>query len=286
VTAQAILNGLLLGGVYAVAGLGLSLVFGVLRLVNLAHGELLVGGGYLGYALQRHLGLDPLLGMVFVIPTVFVIAYPIQRYLLNDLMGRNMEAPLVATFGVSLLAQSLFAKFFTSDSRSLSASYAAGGLHWAGLTIQVVDVIALGLAVVFVMGAHLALTRTIFGKSVRAAAEDPDTAGVMGINVPRIYALTFAAAAGITAAAGVVIGLSGALTPTGGARWLVIGFAVVVLGGVGSVPGTFVAAVALGLVQSVGGHLLGAAYGDLIVYATFFVALALRPTGLAGLRRP
>jgi branched-chain amino acid transport system permease protein len=277
---QDVLDGILQGGLYAIVALGLSLVFGVLRLVNLAHGELLVGGGYLAYFIQHEAGIDPLLSLLIVVPVAFVLAYPIQRYLLTDLMRRSEDVPLVATFGLSLVLSALFAEAFTADGKSIEAAYATSGISFVGLRVQSIDVIAFGLAVALIAATHLVLTRTRAGIEVRAAAADPDTAATMGLDVRRIYAVTFGIAAAMAASAGVIVGLGVALTPTSGLGWLVTGFAVVVLGGLGSVTGTLVAGLALGIVEAVGGQVFGTQYGDLVVYGTFFLALAVRPTGL------
>ena len=282
--AQDIVNGLLEGGLFAIVALGLSLVFGVLRLVNFAHGALLMAGGYLVYELQLRTGLDPLVSLVIVVPIVFALAYPIQRYLLTRLMARGVDIALVATFGIALIVEGILEKVFTADTKSLSASYATEGISVLGVHVQVVDLITFGLAVGLVAALHFVLTRTRRGVEVRAAAIDPGTAATMGIDVQRVYAVTFAAAAALATVAGVMIGLGASLTPSGGLSWLVAGFAVVVLGGVGNVWGTLVAALGLGLAEAVGSHAFGGQYSNLVIYATFFVALALRPAGLTGLR--
>jgi branched-chain amino acid transport system permease protein len=278
--AQDIVNGLLQGGVLAIVALGLSLVFGVLRLVNFAHGALLMAGGYLAYEIQRRTGWDPLLSLAIVVPVVFLLAYPVQRYLLTDLMVRGPDVALVATFGIALVVVGLLEQVFGADSRSLGADYATSGVSFLGLHARVVDLITMGLAVGLVATMHVVLTRTPQGVALRAAAVDPATAGTMGLDIRRIYAVTFAAAAALAAVAGVMIGLGTSLTPDGGLGWLVKGFAVVVLGGIGSPRGTLVAALTLGVVEAVGGRLFGSEYSDLVVYGTFFLALALRPSGL------
>jgi branched-chain amino acid transport system permease protein len=279
--AQDIVNGLLQGGVFALVALGLSLVFGVLRLVNLAHGTLLIGGGYVAYECQRKLGLDQLESLVIVVPVVLVIAYPIQRYLLTDLMERSPDVPLVATFAVALILEGVLAEAFSSNSEALNASYATSGLSFLGLHVEVVDVIALGLALSLTLLTHWLLTRTRVGVAVRAAAADPATARTMGLDVRRIYAATFAGGAALASIGGVMIGLNSSLVPTGeDLGWLVKGFAVVVLGGIGNIGGTLVAGLALGVVEALGGRVFGSAYSDLVVYATFFIVLAIRPAGL------
>ncbi len=282
--AQDVVNGLVQGGVFAIIALGLSLVFGVLRLINFAHGALLMAGGYLGYEMQRLIGIDPLLSLLIVVPVMFAIAYPVQRCLLTRLMGRGNEVALVGTFSIALMIQGVLEQAFSTDGTSLNASYATSGIQFLGVHVEVVDLITFAVAVVLVLVVHLTLSRTHVGATTRAAAIDPTTATTMGIDVQRVYATTFAVGAALAAIAGVLIGLGTSITPDGGLSWLVIGFAVVVLGGVGNVPGTLVAALALGLIQAIGAGIFGSQYGDLIVYVTFFLALSLRPARLGGVR--
>ncbi|MCW2982662.1 MAG: hypothetical protein JWR63_232 [Conexibacter sp.] len=283
--AQSIVDGLLMGGLYASIALGLSLVFGVLRLVNLAHGELLVGAAYLAYVVVDGTGVDPLLSLLVVAPAMFLIAYPVQRYVLTDVLRRSADAPLVATFGLSLAVQGFLALAFSSDARSLPASYGTTGMSVLGLDLRVAYLIAFGVGVVLVVGTHLGLTRTRVGTAVRAAAADPDTAAVMGIDVRRLYAATFGLAAATAAVGGVLVGVAFSFTPTSGLPWVLKAFAVVVLGGLGSVSGTLVGGLALGVVEAVGVHVLGGEWRDLLVYGLFFVALTVRPTGLLGTTR-
>ena len=281
--AQDVANGLVQGGVFAVIALGLSLVFGVLRLVNFAHGALLMAGGYLTYELQKLTGIDPMVALVIVVPVAFIAAYPVQRHLLTRLMSRGSEVALVGTFAIALVIQGVLEQAFSTDGTSLNASYATSGVDLLGIHLEVVDLITLVIAVVLVAVVHLTLTRTHAGASARAAAADPATATTMGIDVQRVYAVTFAIGAALAAVGGVMIGLGTSITPDGGLSWLVIGFAVVVLGGVGDVRGTLLAALALGVIQSVGSDVFGSAYSNLIVYATFFLLLSLRPGRIGGL---
>ena len=279
---DALAQGILLGGLYASVALGLSIVFGVLRLVNLAHGELLIGAAFLSFWVIDLLGVDPLLALLVVAPAMFIIAYPIQRFVLTPVLTRSEEAPLVATFGLSLLATGLLVELAGSDPRSLDASWASSGFEVAGVNIRVAYLLAFVFGVALVALTHLALTRTRTGTAVRAAAADPDTAAVMGMDVQRLYALTFGVAAAMAAVGGTFVGVAFSFTPTAGLGWLLIGFAVVVLGGIGSVSGTLLGGLAVGVVEAVGIEIVGGAYRDLIVYGLFFLALTIRPTGIFG----
>jgi branched-chain amino acid transport system permease protein len=279
-----LINGILLGGLYAAVALGLTLVFGVMRLVNLAHGELLVGAAYVSYAITSHTGLDPLLSLTLVVPAVALAAYPIQRLILNPLVTHGLEPPLVATFGLSIVAQTAFVLIFTSDAKSLNASYAVTGVNILGETVPQVYVISLGIGVALVALLHLGLTRLRFGKALRAAAEDAEAAATLGIDVKHVYAATFALAAALAAVGGVLIGVTFSLTPTTGTSWLLRGFTVIVLGGMGSVWGTLAGGVVVGIAEQLGATWFGPQYHDLVVFSLLVIVLVLRPQGLFGRR--
>lgn len=277
---NAVINGLLLGGLYALVALGLSVVFGVLKLINLAHGEVLIGGAYLTYLGTEHLRIGPFLALPIVLIIVAVLAYALQRFLLTGLLVRGAEGALVATFGISLLAQGIFSQAFTSTPKSLNSSLSTSGFVVGGIQIRSIYLVAFLIAGVLCVGAHLVLTRTRAGTRVRAAAADPSTAGLMGIDIRRVYAITFALGAAVTALGGVLLGVTFSFTPTTGTQYLLIGIAVVVLGGVGNILGTFAGALLLGLVQSLAAAQFGGGYRDLSVYLLFFIVLSLRPQGL------
>ncbi|QFQ94947.1 branched-chain amino acid ABC transporter permease [Streptomyces phaeolivaceus] len=272
--------GILAGGLYALIGLGISLVFGVLGLMNLAHGELVIGGAYLASLLVVDAGWDPLAALPLAMATMALIAYPLQRYLLTPLLRGSKSAPLVATFGLSLLAQALFQAAFGTHPKALPAAYADTGLSVLGVRVQTVYVIAFGLTVLLCAATHLVLTRTRAGSAVRAASADPDTAAVLGIDVNRVYAVTFAGAAALAAAGGVLTGVAQSFTPSSGLPLLLTGFAVMALAGIGSVGGVLAAGVALGVLQSVSVGLFGGGWRDVVVYLAFFLVLAVRPQGL------
>jgi branched-chain amino acid transport system permease protein len=272
--------GILAGGLYALIGLGISLVFGVLKLMNLAHGEFVMAGAYVASLLVVDAGVDPLLALPFAMAVVAVVAYPLQRYLLTSLLRGGPEAPLVATFGLSLLGQAIFQAVWGSHPKNLPADYSTSGISLVGMRVQTVYVITFGLAVVLCLATHLMLTRTRAGGAVRAASADPATAAILGLNVGRIYAFTMAGAAALAAAGGVMIGVSQSFTPTSGLPLLLTGFAVMALAGIGSVGGVFAAGVALGVIQSLSVSVFGGGWRDVVVYLVFFAVLAVRPQGL------
>lgn len=281
---NAIVSGLLLGGLFAVTALGLSLVFGVMRLINLAHGEMLVLGAYVSLEVSTRLGLDPLLSIIVVAPLLVVVSVPVFRLLLAPVMGRGPEPAMLTTFGLAIIAQSLFILFFSGDTQTLSASYSASSLNLFGLQLPVMYLVSFAAALLLCGGVDLLIRRTGFGREVRASSEDQEAAAAVGVDVRRVHVIVFAIAAACAAVGGVLVGATFAFTPTTGLTYLLIGFAVVVLGGLGSVRGTFVGALALGVVESVGGAFFGDGYRDFIGFAAFLIVLSLRPAGLFGRR--
>jgi branched-chain amino acid transport system permease protein len=277
---EVVVNAILLGGLYALLALGLSLVFGVLRVVNLAHGELIVGGAYLAYAVVHATHVDPLISLLAVLPVVACAAYVLQRVVLGPVLSRGLETPLVATFGISLILQAMFAGAWTTDAKAIPASYAATGVTIADVRVRTVYVMAFVLAAALAATTQILLTRTRIGVAVRAAAADPGTAASVGINVQHVYAITFAYAAALAAVGGVVIGVAFSLTPSAGTPYLLRGFTVVVLAGLSSPAGTLGAGILIGLVEGIGGQIFGDQYRDLIVYLVFLALLMIRPSGL------
>jgi branched-chain amino acid transport system permease protein len=277
-----LINSIFFAGLYASLALGLTLVFGVMRLVNLAHGDIMIGAGYLAVFFGVHLGLDPLVALVLVIPTVMLIAYPVQRGLLNPLLAHGEEPPLVATFGLSLIAETIFLLGYTSNPESLNPSYGFTSVHIFGTTVRTIMVIAFGVGVALVLATHFGLTRSRFGKALRAASEDPEAASSLGIDVKHVYALTFAIGAAVSAFAGVEVGVAFSLTPTAGLGWLLIAFTVIVLGGMGSVIGTLIGGFVVALAQEYGALAFGPQYQNLIVFSLLVIVLVIRPQGLLG----
>lgn len=282
--ASTLAAGLLLGGMLALAALGLSLVLGVLRLVNLAHGEFLLIGAYGGFFVLALSGVDPLLALPLIAFATALIGAPLYRYLLQPLMGRGAEAPMMTTFGVSVALQNLFLLCFQADTRSIETRYSSAALNVGPVTVPWIYVAGFAISALVCGSLHLLVTRSAFGRDLRASAEDPRTAAVIGVPVDRVRLLTFMLGAGCAGAGGVLLGLAFSFTPSSGAAYLLDSFAVVILGGLGNILGTFVAGIALGSLQAVGGLLFGDGYRDLVALALFLGVLAVRPQGLLAAR--
>lgn len=274
------IQGILLGGLYATTALGLSLVFGVIKMVNLAHGELIVLGAYLTSLLVAVIAGDPLLLAIPAAIVLGALAYPVQRYVLNPLLLHSTEAPITATFGIAVVVQTLLLIGFSADPRTLNAPYAAHRIEIGSIGIRTTLLIATAIGVALVIGLDLMLRRTRFGKQVRAAALDPDAAAFVGINLKHTYAMVFAIAAAVAAIGGALVALTFSVDPVSGTSWLLRAFTVVVIGGLGSVRGTLVGGIIVGVVETFAASIFGAQYRDVVVFGVLVVVLLVRPQGL------
>lgn len=277
-----VLMGIMLGGLYALIALGLSLVFGVMRLINLAHGDLVILSSYISYAIFTYLAVDPILGLVITIPFMLLLGFLIQKYILGRGFAISSETPLIIAFGISLVLQNLNQILWTPLSRGLNTSYSHMSFFIGERQFPVSYLLAFLAGIVVMVGLRAFLTRTYMGRAITAASQDKRAAQLMGINTNRIYGYAFAIAMGAAAVAGVFLGMTFPFTPTSGISFLTIAFGTVVIGGLGSMLGTFLAGIILGLSQTLGGYLFGSASQMLIVYVLVLAILAIRPHGLLG----
>jgi branched-chain amino acid transport system permease protein len=277
-----ILMGILLGGLYALIALGLSVVFGVMKLINLAHGDLVILGSYMAYALMSYLGLDPIVGLIIGIPVMGVLGFGIQKYLMGRAFGKSAEAPLIIAFGISLVIQNANQIAWTPLSRGLTTSYSLMSFHIGQLQFPLSYLLDFIAGIMVMVTLREFLIRTYLGRAITAASQDKRAAQLMGINTNRIYGYAFAIAMVSAAVAGVFLGMTFPFTPTSGTSFLTIAFGTVIIGGLGSMLGTFIGGIILGIVQTVGGYFFGAATQMLIVYIIVLFILAIRPQGLFG----
>jgi branched-chain amino acid transport system permease protein len=277
---ELVVQGILLGGLYATAALGLSLVFGVMRLVNLAHGQFLVVGAYLTSILVVAVGGDPLLLALPIAVVVGLLAYPIQRYIFTPVMSQGEEAPIIAAFGVGIAVETILLLVFTANPRSLSSPYATAQITLFGIDIRISLLIATLIGIAIVIALSILLKRTQFGRQVRAASLDAEAAGIVGIDVKKTYARVMAISAATAAMGGVLIAISFAIAPSSGTGWLLRAFTVIVIGGLGSLPGTIYGGIIVGIVETFGAVMFGPQYRDLIVFGVLVLILILRPNGL------
>lgn len=274
--------GILLGGLYAVVALGLSLIFGVVKEINIAHGDLVILGSYLGYVAMTVFGIDPILSLIIGMPLLFGIGFLIQKYLLNRAFKISMDATLIIAFGISIILQNVFQLAWTPLARGLTTPYSLIGFSAGPVHVPLTYLLDFGVALVVMVALREFLMRTYLGKAIRAAAQDRKAAHLMGINTDLVYAYTFGIATALAAVAGIFLGLTFSFTPVSGMSFLIIALGIVVLGGLGSVLGTFIGGIAFGLAQTLGGYYLGLAAQMLVAYLMVLVVLALIPRGIFG----
>jgi len=276
-----VVQGVLLGGLYALFATGLSLIFGVMRIVNLAHGDFSILAAFLAILLMDALALNPLLSLVLVVPVMALLGYGLQWHVLNQLLGRGLLPPVLVTFGLSIIIQNVLLETFSADSRRLNpgaidtASLALG----RGLAVGWFSLITLGVAVLVLVGLQLYISRTRGGRAFRAIADDRTTAALMGIDHRRLYATAMALSLGIVAIAGVFLGVRTTFTFSSGPDRLLFAFEAVIIGGLGSLWGTLLGGAILGVAQTVGAK-LSPGWGVLTGHLVFLAVLLMRPQGL------
>ena len=280
--ATPIVMGILLGGLYSIIALGLSLVFGVVKEINIAHGDLVILGSYFGFVVLTIIGIDPILSLIIGIPLFFGIGFAIQKYLLNRAFRISMDTTLIIAFGISIILQNTFQLVWTPLSRGLTTSYALESFSAGPINVPLVYLLDLIIAILVMFFLRELLKRTYMGIAIRSAAQDRMAAQLMGINTNRVYAITFGISTALAAVAGVFLGLTFPFTPVSGMSFLIIALGVVVLGGLGSIEGTFVAGIAFGLAQTIGGYFFGVAAQMLVAYTMVLVVLAVIPRGIFG----
>lgn len=279
---QAVITGILLGGVYALVSIGLTLIFGVLGIVNFAQGTMLTLAMYVVFELVTAAGLDLYVATLVAIPLLFGLGYLVQASMLNRLMQRgHTEGQLLVTLGLSLLIANILLLSFGGQPKSV-ASPAEGNFHVLGAIVSVPRLIAFGGAIVLAAVLTLVLRRTKLGLTIRSVAANAEGAALVGVNVRRVFALTFGLGAACVGAAGGLVLPFLSLTPSTGEQFTILAFIIVVLGGLGSVTGAVLGGLTIGLVQTVGGLYLPGTGALLLVFAVFILVLFLRPQGLFG----
>ena len=279
---QVIVGGLLLGAVYALFSSGLTLVWGMMNIVNFAHGDFVMLGMYVAYVVYTLLGAGPLLGAplaALVLATVGVIVYFL---LIRDIMKGPMLAQILGTFGLALLLRYSVFWYFGANFLSLPENIVGGTYEVMGLRLQASRLLAGGVALLVTLGLHVLLTRTSLGSKMLAVAEDSTAAQLMGIRPDTMQAIAWAIAAGATGIAGALIATFFYIVPTVGETLGIVAFVTVSLGGFGSVPGALMAGLLIGVIESLSGYLIGAVYKDIVVYSLFLGFLWFRPQGLMG----
>ncbi len=279
---QAIINGLLLGGVYAAYSAGFSLIFGVMGVVNLAHGELIMLGAYTTYWLFDLFQLDPYLTLPFSMAFLFLFGYLIQRFIINRVIEQPHIMSYILTFGIHLIVANVALKLWTHDFRTITTSYSGMNAAIWGLNIPYARLLTFALALLIIGFLWFFMNKTETGRAIRATAMDKEVARLMGVNIRQIYAVTFGIGAAITGLAGSAIAPFVIIYPEMGLEYTIIAFCVVVLGGMGYMPGALWGGFILGVAQSLSATYLSAGISVAITFVILFFMLAVRPTGIVG----
>ncbi|KAF3996459.1 branched-chain amino acid ABC transporter permease [Glaciimonas immobilis] len=273
--------GILLGGIYGLVSIGLNLIFGVVRIVNFAQGELVMLGMYGSYYAYTYLGLNPYLAALIVAPLVGLLGMAIQRLVIQPLHNEpNMQ--IFATFGLLMMFQNIMLAATRGEAASIGGQVGASVLTVGDLKISMVRLLTFVATTLITIGLHFFLSRSMTGKSIRAVTQDKRAARVMGINVERTFLLTFGLGAGLAGLAGVMLTPIYSITPTVGSNFILAAFAVVVLGGLGSVWGAYFGGLIVGIVEAFAGYYIDPALKSAIWFIIFLIVLILRPSGLFG----
>lgn len=290
--ANGLLTGSMLGGYYAMVSIGLALNFGVMRLVNLAHGDWLIVAAYIAAVLSTLLPISPFWMAVPVLPLMFVIGYALQRWFLNRVSVQAMErrgmstnfglmSPLLVTFGTSIVIAQVLLGLFDSNARAITNELSFAAIHLGpDLSVSVLRLIFFCAAVVILLVLHQFLHRTHIGRAIRAASDDSDVARLMGMPTAHVYAVASGIALAIAGAGGIMVGMSRSFQPFDGPQFLLIAFGVVIIGGLGSLRGSLIGGVLLGIVQVLAGTYFGPSAQLVAGYILILLVLAVRPSGL------
>ena len=274
---QTIINGIMLGGIFAILGVGMTIIFGIVKLTNLAHGEFVIIGAYASTLLANALGVDPILTLIITIPLMFVIGVVLQSVLVNRVMLQGSEPALLVTFGLSIILQDAMLLLFSADAQKANVPYATSTIPLpGGLYIPVLDLILLVISLVTILVLTLFLRRTYMGRAIRATSDDIVAASLMGVSIKKSYAIAMGIAMATAAVAGLCVGMRWTFYSSSGSSYLLRAFGVVVIGGMGSIPGALVGGLVFGLAQAFG----GANYGLLASYIVLIIMLIVRPQGL------
>ena len=277
---QSIIQGVLTGGLYAAIGLGMSMIFGIVRLTNLAHGDFLILACYFSLIFMPIFN-NPILTLIVVVPIMFFIGFGLQRSLLNRVIGRGDEPPLLITFGISVIIQNLLLYFFTANAAKLHHPLLLSNFKIGdNIYIPVMNLIAciVGVAVILVLGIYL--KNSYMGIAIRATSDDTEAAQLMGINIRATFGIAMGIAMITASVSGVFVGMLAPFYTSSGSNYLIIAFAVVVIGGIGSIYGTLAAGLIFGLALTVGSHFTGPTFQQLFGYIILLIMLVIRPQGL------
>jgi branched-chain amino acid transport system permease protein len=281
--AKAVVDGVLTGGVYALMAAGLTLIFGVMQIINIAQGILVVLGAYLSYTLQLHFGIDPFLGLLVTVPAMFLIGVGIEWGFIRRLESQNRTAlSILVTFAVAIVIEGILTQFFSADLRTLNGWYVEKSVHVLGFYLPYVYLFGFALAMVLLGALYVFLYRSRTGYSIRASMQNRAGAELIGIDINRVSAITFGIGAAVTAAGGMVFGATSTFNPNSGYDLISRLLVIVVLGGLGSIGGALIAAVVALVIEDVTAAFWSPVWASTMFFAVLVLVLLIRPNGLFG----
>jgi branched-chain amino acid transport system permease protein len=283
-TTQLLVSGVMLGGIYAVMSIGLTLIFGVLKVVNFAHGEFIMLAMYLAWAAVSFSGTNAYAAMLIVIPALFVFGLLVYQLVIHPAIGKPHLTVVFATMGLSIAMQNLALVLMTADLLDVKPLFGGTPFKAGSLYLRPELVFGFCISIAVTLAVMVFMRRSYTGKAIRATVQDRDAAMLMGINVPRLFLMTFAAGSALAGLAGCIMLPLYSTFPTVGLNFILIAYVIVVLGGMGSMEGAFLGGICIGIVQSLSGYYISPAYGQMFYFLVFLLVMVLRPSGLLGLR--
>jgi branched-chain amino acid transport system permease protein len=279
---QSLISGLLVGGVYALIGIGLTIIFGVMRVINFAHGDIMMVGMYLTYFLFTLAGIDPFVSVLFTIPLMFLFGGFLQKVFINRIIGTLPQNQILLTIGLGLIMSNTAMLAFTSDYKILTTSYSSSSFNLFGISISQPLLISFLITCAITVILYWFLMRTDTGQAIRATAQDREAAQLMGINVKWMSILAFGLGASLAGTAGALISPTYYIFPQVGSAFTLKAFVITVLGGMGSIVGATIGGIIIGIVESVGAVYISSDWKDVLVFGIFLLVLLLKPSGLMG----
>jgi len=282
---QAIISGILVGGVYALIGIGLTIIFGVMRVINFAHGDIMMVGMYMTYFLFTLFGVDPFMSVLITMPLMFLFGAILQKVFINRILGSLPQNQILLTIGLGLIMSNTAMLAFTSDYKILTTSYSSSSFNIAGISISEPLLISFLITAVITVGLYWFLLKTDTGQAIRATAQDREAAQLMGINVKWMSILSFGIGAAMAGTAGALISPTYYIFPQVGSAFTLKAFVITVLGGMGSIVGATLGGIIIGLVESVAAVTISSDWKDVVVFSIFLLVLLIKPSGLMGKSR-
>ena len=279
---QVLLNGIFLGAIYANIAVGFSLAWGVMDVINVAHGTLIVIGSFVTFSLFKLAGMDPFLSIPVSMLLLFFIGYSMQKYLLKFVVKVGVFLSLILTFGLDLVLVNVVLLIFTGDYRSVTPSYSGTHFEIGGVTIPYVRLATLGICVLLTLLLQLFLAKTKTGNAIRATSQNRQAAEIVGVHVGRIYSITLGVSAALAGACGSLISMVQSFTPFEGGYFIMKAFIICVLGGLGNVMGAIIGGLILGIVETMGARVLGTGFQEAISAIIMILVLILMPKGIVG----